>query len=387
MLAHGAERADVRARLGHRLLRRRAATRRCRRAATAARASWPTWWPTGRRELRPLAAQRPDLRVPVVRTGIVLARQGGALARDAAAVPPVGRRPARRWPAVDELDPPRRHRAAVPARARLAAPRRARRRGAAAGHQRAVHDRAVRARSASIENLPVPAAAMRALLRRARRRSCSAARAWSRSATRASGFRFRFETVEHALDDLLAPLRGGEFLRVWEQWLPHAAEAIWPFFCDAANLEEITPPLLRFQRARHVHAGDRRRHAASTTALRINGLPVRWQTLHRRLGPAAPLRPTRRRRGRYRLWHHTHEFLPLGGGTLMRDTVRYRLPAGWLGARRRRLEGGARRRRGSSTTAPRRSMPASAAELAERRSLPSASRVSGTKRTGERPPR
>jgi uncharacterized protein len=26
-----------------------------------------------------------------------------------------------------------------------------------------------------------------------------------------------------------------------------------------------------------------------------------------------------------------HDFVPLAGGTLMRDTVHYRLPAGWLG--------------------------------------------------------
>ena len=37
-------------------------------------------------------------------------------------------------------------------------------------------------------------------------------------------------------------------------------------------------------------------------------------------------------RGPYALWHHTHDFEPLGGGTVMRDTVRYRLPAGWLGS-------------------------------------------------------
>ena len=37
-------------------------------------------------------------------------------------------------------------------------------------------------------------------------------------------------------------------------------------------------------------------------------------------------------RGPYAHWHHTHEFVPLAGGTLMRDVVRYRLPLGWLGS-------------------------------------------------------
>ena len=36
-------------------------------------------------------------------------------------------------------------------------------------------------------------------------------------------------------------------------------------------------------------------------------------------------------RGPYRLWHHTHRFEPVDGGTLMRDVVRYALPFGLLG--------------------------------------------------------
>jgi ligand-binding SRPBCC domain-containing protein len=35
--------------------------------------------------------------------------------------------------------------------------------------------------------------------------------------------------------------------------------------------------------------------------------------------------------GPYRLWHHTHTFEDLPGGTRMRDVVRYRLPLGPLG--------------------------------------------------------
>ena len=38
-------------------------------------------------------------------------------------------------------------------------------------------------------------------------------------------------------------------------------------------------------------------------------------------------------RGPYKLWHHTHEFREVDGGTLMTDRVRYQLhlgPLGWL---------------------------------------------------------
>ncbi|MBP1778543.1 MAG: sulA, partial [candidate division NC10 bacterium] len=33
----------------------------------------------------------------------------------------------------------------------------------------------------------------------------------------------------------------------------------------------------------------------------------------------------------YTLWHHTHEFEPYNGGTIVRDRVRYQLPLGTVG--------------------------------------------------------
>ena len=66
-------------------------------------------------------------------------------------------------------------------------------------------------------------------------------------------------------------------------------------------------------------------------------MPVRWRTT------IAVWDPPRRFvdvqiAGPYRLWHHTHDFEPdAGGGTLMRDTVRYALPFGPLGALAHRL--------------------------------------------------
>jgi uncharacterized protein (TIGR01777 family) len=278
-------------------------------------------------ELRPLAAQRPDLRVPVIRTGIVLARQGGALSQ----MLPLFRLSAagrlddgRAWMSWIHLDDIVRlflHALDSPARGVFegVAPQPA---------TNAQFTTALARALGSIENLPVPAAAIRALYGERAGIVLGSTRV-EPLAAQETGFRFRFETVEHALDDLLAPLGGGEFVRVWEQWLPHPAEAIWPFFCDPANLEEITPPLLHFKllgmSTPAIGAGTRIDYA-----LRINGLPVRWQTLIDAWDPPRRFSDTQAR-GPYRLWHHTHEFLPLGGGTLMRDSVRYRLPAGWLG--------------------------------------------------------
>ena len=64
--------------------------------------------------------------------------------------------------------------------------------------------------------------------------------------------------------------------------------------------------------------------------LRFHGVPVRWRTEivvwdppHRFVDLAL--------RSPFALWHHTHEFEAVEGGTLARDTVRYRVGFGPLG--------------------------------------------------------
>lgn len=279
-------------------------------------------------ELLPLATQRPQLRVPVVRTGIVLARQGGALAEmlPLFRVGAAGRLGSGRqwmsWIHLDDIVALFLHAldAAPSGILEGAAPQPATNRQFTAALCRSL---------GVIENLPAPSLAIRALFGERAAIVLGSTRL-EPLATQASGFRFRFETVEQALADLLAPLRGGVRLRVWEQWLPQAPQALWPFFCEPGNLEAITPPFLAFRvlgmSTPAIDAG-----TLIDYRLRLNGIPIRWQT---RIDTWDP--PRRfvdlQAKGPYALWHHTHDFVPMQGGTLMRDIVRYRLPAGWLGA-------------------------------------------------------
>jgi ligand-binding SRPBCC domain-containing protein len=106
-------------------------------------------------------------------------------------------------------------------------------------------------------------------------------------------------------------------------------EEVFAFFADAFNLERITPPWLRF---RVVAAPDEmRRGALIRYRLRLRGVPVSW------VARIEEWQPDRRfadlqLRGPYRYWRHEHDFEPdPSGGTLIRDTVRYALPAGFLG--------------------------------------------------------
>lgn len=121
-----------------------------------------------------------------------------------------------------------------------------------------------------------------------------------------------------------------------EQHLPGSPEEVFAFFADARNLEAITPPLLRFR----VLTPDPIAMGAGALIryrLRVRRVPVGWLTAIREWDP--PHRFVDEQvRGPYALWHHTHTFEARpGGGTLMRDVVRYALPLGPLGELARRL--------------------------------------------------
>ena len=106
-------------------------------------------------------------------------------------------------------------------------------------------------------------------------------------------------------------------------------------FCDAFNLERITPPFLNFRvvtpRPIEMHEG-----ALLEYRLRLHGVPVRWKT---RISVWEP--PHRfvdeQISGPYALWHHTHPVEPDGEATLVSDRVRYRIGFGPLGAAALRL--------------------------------------------------
>jgi ligand-binding SRPBCC domain-containing protein len=122
------------------------------------------------------------------------------------------------------------------------------------------------------------------------------------------------------------------FTLVREQVLPAPPERVFPFFADARNLEAITPPLLRFA---VVTPGEIPMRVGTLIQyrLRLRGLGINWLTSIQEWDPPHRFVDVQVR-GPYALWHHTHEFAGVGGtaSTLMRDTVRYAIGFGPLGA-------------------------------------------------------
>ena len=112
------------------------------------------------------------------------------------------------------------------------------------------------------------------------------------------------------------------------QWLPRTPEEVFAYFSDAFNLEDITPPWLRFRVLTpppiEMGAGmeiDYRLH--------LRGLPLRWRSRISDWHPPYQFVDDQIV-GPYRLWHHVHTFEARDGGTRVLDHVEYASVGGGL---------------------------------------------------------
>jgi hypothetical protein len=113
------------------------------------------------------------------------------------------------------------------------------------------------------------------------------------------------------------------------QFIPKPRSEVFQFFSDAFNLERLTPKFLHFKimTPAPIHMGP---DTVIDYRLRLYGVPMYWRTLIESHTPELAFVDTQTK-GPYTLWHHTHTFETVEGGTLMRDIVRYKLPFGILG--------------------------------------------------------
>jgi ligand-binding SRPBCC domain-containing protein len=114
-----------------------------------------------------------------------------------------------------------------------------------------------------------------------------------------------------------------------EQRIPQPVEEVFAFFGDARNLEAVTPAWLSF-RILSPEPIAMRPGTHILYRLRWHGIPLRWVTEIQEWHAPIEFIDVQAQ-GPYWLWHHTHRFQPIPGGTLMRDVVRYVLPLGLLG--------------------------------------------------------
>ncbi len=115
---------------------------------------------------------------------------------------------------------------------------------------------------------------------------------------------------------------------VFESVVNCTPEELWAFHADVSALKLLTPPGSKVE----ILGPDTAVAEGALHRLHIvrMGLPLRWDARISEVNPPHGFTDTAEK-SPFAAWSHRHEFLPHTEGTLLRDTVRYRLPLGFLG--------------------------------------------------------
>lgn len=121
------------------------------------------------------------------------------------------------------------------------------------------------------------------------------------------------------------------------QWLPVDVEKAWEFFSSPKNLAKITPEDMKFRIKtplvdKEIYPGMLIEYSVRP----LFGIPLFWKTEITEVDAPHRFKDSQLK-GPFALWEHTHTFTEQGHGTLMQDTVKYRLPFGALGSLAHRL--------------------------------------------------
>ncbi len=114
-----------------------------------------------------------------------------------------------------------------------------------------------------------------------------------------------------------------------EQLVTRPLEEVFAFFERPENLTKITPPSLGFVILTPLPI-EMKAGALIDYTIKVTGYRLRWWTLISTYDPPHSF-VDEQIKGPYKLWHHTHRFRAVEGGTMISDEVKYALPLGLLG--------------------------------------------------------
>ncbi len=122
-----------------------------------------------------------------------------------------------------------------------------------------------------------------------------------------------------------------------KQILPIPLQEAWDYFSTPNNLNELTPPEMKFQilgsDTLPPERQNERTFPGQIIRYRITpfaGIPMSWTTEITKC-EVGKYFIDEQRFGPYKLWHHQHHFQETSDGVLMEDILHYGLPMGWIG--------------------------------------------------------
>lgn len=143
-------------------------------------------------------------------------------------------------------------------------------------------------------------------------------------------FEFKFSNIDSALGNLLEYIAEGFELFERYQYIHTDKNQVFNFFSEAKNLETITPPFLNFK-ITNMSTTNIEEGTLIDYKLKIHGVPAKWKTEISQWNPGESFIDSQLK-GPYNKWIHLHEFYKAGQGCLIRDFVRYKVPLGKIGA-------------------------------------------------------
>lgn len=115
------------------------------------------------------------------------------------------------------------------------------------------------------------------------------------------------------------------------QVLHTTLDAAWDFFSRPDNLNEITPPYMKFKTRSNSGEGKIFAGQIITYTVRpLPGIPMFWMTEISHVKDKEYF-VDEQRFGPYAFWHHSHFFKEVADGVEMTDVVHYKLPFGFAG--------------------------------------------------------
>lgn len=143
------------------------------------------------------------------------------------------------------------------------------------------------------------------------------------------GFQFQYPNLEDALKEILKYTLKGEIVLTKYQMVNKGTKEVFNFFSNEKNLEKLTPNNLDFKVLRkstiNLEEG-----TLIDYDLKIHGFPIKWQSKITKFKAEEGF-VDEQIKGPYSKWVHTHDFISVKNGTIIKDKIVYKVPFGKIG--------------------------------------------------------